>query len=42
VQVGTANFINPRATIDIIEGLKGFLIERGILNVTDIIGTLKV
>ena len=42
VQVGTANFINPRATIDIIEGLEGFLIERGISNVTDIVGTLKV
>ena len=42
VQVGTANFINPRATIDIIEGLKGFLIERDISNVTDIVGTLKV
>ena len=42
VQVGTASFINPRATIDIIEGLEGFLIERGISNVTDIVGTLKV
>jgi len=42
VQVGTANFINPHATIDIIEGIEAFLIERQIDNLTDIIGTLEV
>ena len=42
VQVGTANFINPQATIDIIDGIEAFLIERQIDNLTDIIGTLKV
>ncbi|MCK5195466.1 MAG: dihydroorotate dehydrogenase, partial [Desulfobulbaceae bacterium] len=42
VQVGTANFVNPHATIDIIDGIEAFLIERQIDNLTDIIGTLKV
>ena len=42
VQIGTANFINPLATIDIIEGIEAFLIERQIDNLTDIIGTLEV
>jgi dihydroorotate dehydrogenase (NAD+) catalytic subunit len=42
VQIGTANFINPHATIDIIEGIEAFLIERQIDNLTDIIGTLEV
>lgn len=42
VQVGTANFINTHATIDIIEGIEAFLAERKIDNVTDIIGTLKI
>ena len=42
VQVGTANFINPQATIDIIDGIEAFLIERQIDNLTDIIGTLEV
>jgi len=42
VQVGTANFINPHATIDIIEGIEAFLVERQIDNLTDIIGTLEV
>jgi dihydroorotate dehydrogenase (NAD+) catalytic subunit len=42
VQVGTANFINPNATIEIIEGIEGFLIKNNISKLTDIIGTFKV
>ena len=41
VQVGTASFVNPRATLDILEGMKGFCRERGITRIEDIIGTLK-
>ena len=41
VQVGTANFVNPHATIDIIEGIEGFLIEKKISSLRDIIGTLE-
>ncbi len=41
IQIGTANFINPRATIDIIEGIEAFLIKRNIPRVQDIIGTLQ-
>ena len=41
VQIGTANFINPRATIDIIEGIEAFLIKRNIPRITDIVGTLQ-
>lgn len=42
VQVGTANFINPHATIDIIEGIEAFLMERKIADLADIIGALEV
>jgi dihydroorotate dehydrogenase (NAD+) catalytic subunit len=42
IQVGTANFVNPRATIDIIDGLEKFLSKRGIEKITDLVGTLKV
>jgi dihydroorotate dehydrogenase (NAD+) catalytic subunit len=42
VQVGTANFINPRATIDIIEGLESYLTEKNIPDIADIIGSLKI
>ncbi len=41
VQVGTANFINPRATMDIIDGLEAFLAERDIAAISEIIGTLE-
>ena len=42
VQVGTANFINTHATIDIIEGIEAFLMERNIADLADIIGALEV
>ena len=42
VQVGTANFINTHATIDIIEGIEVFLMERDIADIADIIGALEV
>ncbi|MGA8180000.1 MAG: dihydroorotate dehydrogenase [Desulfobacterales bacterium] len=42
VQVGTANFINPHATIDILEGIEAFLMEKNIADVADIIGTLEI
>jgi dihydroorotate dehydrogenase (NAD+) catalytic subunit len=42
IAVGTANFVNPRATIQIIEGLESFLDEEGIPDINDLIGTLKV
>lgn len=40
VQVGTANFINPMATIEIIKGIEGFLIENRISRITELVGTL--
>lgn len=41
VQIGTANFINPQATMDIIDGIENFLAQRKIARVADIIGTLE-
>jgi dihydroorotate dehydrogenase (NAD+) catalytic subunit len=42
VQIGTANFINPRATIDIIEGLEAFLAKNNINDIKELIGSLTV
>ena len=42
VQIGTANFINPHATTDIIDGIETFLMERNISDISDIIATLQV
>jgi dihydroorotate dehydrogenase (NAD+) catalytic subunit len=40
VQIGTANFINPRATMEILDGITGYLIHNGIGKAKDLIGTL--
>ncbi len=40
VEVGTANFINPRAAIEIAEGVEKYLDEQGCVKVTDFIGSL--
>ena len=41
VQIGTANFINPHVTTDVIDGIETFLAERNIASLSDIIGTLE-
>jgi dihydroorotate dehydrogenase (NAD+) catalytic subunit len=41
VQIGTANFVNPHATLDIIAGIEKFLAQNKIDRVADIIGTLE-
>jgi dihydroorotate dehydrogenase (NAD+) catalytic subunit len=40
VAVGTANFINPLSSIEIIEEIEKFLIEEKIENINDFIGSL--
>lgn len=42
VQIGTANFVNPRATMDILDDLEAFLAEKKIARISDLIGTLAV
>ena len=42
VQIGTANFVNPRATLDILEGIETFLLQHHIEKLADIIGTIKI
>ena len=41
VSVGTANFHNPCATVEIIEGMKQFMEEKGIEDINEIIGCVK-
>ncbi len=41
IQVGTANFVNPQATMNILDGIGEYLIDRNIPRLTDIIGTLE-
>ncbi len=42
IQVGTVNFTNPSASIEIIEGIRNFCKEQGIKKIEDYIGTLKL
>ena len=42
VAVGTANFIDPRATVNVIEGIETFMREQGIHDIKDLIGAAKV
>jgi dihydroorotate dehydrogenase (NAD+) catalytic subunit len=41
VQVGTANFVDPASMIAIIDGLEAFLVEEGLDDVNQVIGSLK-
>jgi dihydroorotate dehydrogenase (NAD+) catalytic subunit len=40
IEVGTANFVNPRATLDILEGIRKFCEEKEIAHIDDLIGSL--
>ena len=41
IQVGTASFANPRAPLDVLEGIKEFMEKEGIDNLTDLIGAIR-
>ena len=42
VAVGTANFINPRATLDVIEGIEVLMREQGVGDIKSLIGKVNV
>jgi dihydroorotate dehydrogenase (NAD+) catalytic subunit len=42
VQVGTANFIDPQAMLNVIAGIEQFLIDEGLSDIHHVIGSLKV
>jgi dihydroorotate dehydrogenase (NAD+) catalytic subunit len=41
ISIGTVNFINPKASLEIIAGLKQYMAENNIQNLNDLIGRLK-
>lgn len=42
VQVGTANFVNPKAAIEIIDGIERYMGRKNIKGIKELIGCLKV
>lgn len=41
VAVGTANFMNPQATVDVVDGIIDYCEEQGVSDVNDLIGALE-
>ena len=41
VAVGTANFINPGVSIEIVEGLEKYMEDKGLNNISELIGAIK-
>ena len=42
IEIGTANFVNPGVSIEIIEGIKKYLIENNIKDINELVGSLKI
>ena len=42
VQIGSATFANPRASLDVLEGIRQFMEKEGIKNLGEIIGAARV
>jgi len=42
VQVGTASFVNPRATLEIVAGIEGYLKRHAIADVNALVGKIEV
>ncbi len=42
IEIGTANFVNPKVTIEIIEGIEKYLIENNIKDINELVGSLKI
>ena len=40
IQVGTANFVNPNAMVEIVEGMKKFMVKQGIKSLDEIRGII--
>jgi len=41
VQVGTASFINPRAPLDVLEGIEQFMAREGIEDISELVGAAQ-
>ena len=41
VAVGAANFLNPRATLDVLEGIENYMTRNGVNDVNELIGAVR-
>jgi dihydroorotate dehydrogenase (NAD+) catalytic subunit len=42
IEIGTANFVNPRVTVEIIEGIEKYLMENNIKDINELVGSMKI
>lgn len=40
VSIGTANFVNPNATIDVLEGIEAYMLNYGVKDIKELIGAV--
>ena len=41
VSVGTANFYNPNATMDVVKGIEDYMVKHGVSDINELIGKVK-
>ncbi|MEN3189998.1 MAG: dihydroorotate dehydrogenase [Atribacterota bacterium] len=42
IEIGTANLVNPQATVEIIEGIEKYLMENNIKDINELVGSMKI
>jgi len=42
IQIGTANFVNPRVTMSIVDGIQGYMERHNISDVDQLVGSLRI
>ena len=42
VAVGTANFVNPRASLDVVDGIEAYLERHGMHSIAELVGSIEV
>jgi len=42
IEIGTANFVNPKVTIEIIEGIEKYLTKNDIKNINKLVRSMKI
>ncbi|MEE8597930.1 MAG: dihydroorotate dehydrogenase [Dehalococcoidales bacterium] len=42
IQVGSASFTNPRAPLDVLEGIEQFMGKEGVEDITELVGTTRI
>ena len=42
VAVGTANFVNPNASLEVVNGIRAYLKEAKIASIQELVGSLRV